>query len=172
MMDFSKLKKLTINGVELKKLLINGVQVWQGTSYTNLADQASTDWLKNKRINSSGVLKDAPGWDMTNFIQISADTKKIHIKGLDILNAYDGVNYGRIYGYDSDKTYLAYQQPSILPTYFYVADYDDTVMIYDVEAARPVTNMNAFTDVRATFLRFGGKPTSDTVIITINEEIE
>lgn len=171
-MDFSKLKKLTINGVELKKLLINGVQVWQGTSYTNLADQASTDWLKNKRINSSGVLKDAPGWDMTNFIHISADTKKIHIKGLDILNEYDGTNYGRIYGYDADKVYIDYQQPSTLPTYFYVSDYDDSIIIYDVEAARLVTNMNAFTDVRATFLRFGGKPTSDAVIITINEEIE
>lgn len=35
-MDFSTLKKLTIDGVELKQLLINGIQVWKASSYKNL----------------------------------------------------------------------------------------------------------------------------------------
>lgn len=29
MMDFSKFRKLYINGVELKQLFINGIQVWK-----------------------------------------------------------------------------------------------------------------------------------------------
>jgi hypothetical protein len=109
---------------------------------------------------------------MTNFIEISADTKKIHIKGLDIISVLpDGNNYGRGYSYTTDKTYLGYKQPSILPNYFYVSDYDETVIIYDMESARSDNTMSGLTDLRAKYLRFGGIP-SDEVIITINEEIE
>ena len=141
-----------------------------GFAYENLADQTSADWLSGKRINSSGELKDAPGWDMTNFIQISADTKKIHIKGLDILNEYGGTNYGRVYSYNAAKTYVDYKQPSTLPSYFYVADYDDTVIVFDVEAARATSSMNSVTG--AAYLRFGGIVTADKVIITIDENIQ
>lgn len=147
-----------------------GVLLWKGISYTNLADQTPANWLTGKRINSSGVLTDAPGWDMTNFIEISSDTKKIHIKGLDVVNAYDGTNYGRVYAYNNSKAYVDYKQPSVLPSYFYVSDYDAGVVIFDVEAARSNANMN--TVVTSTYLRFGGKPISDDIIITINQEIK
>lgn len=161
-MDLSRFKKLFIGGIELKQLFIE-------RGYTNLADQTSADWWKGKRINSSGVLTDSPGWDMTNFIPISADTKKIHIKGLDILNAYDGTNYGRVYAYNDNETYVDYKQPSTLPSYFYVSDYDAGVWIFDVEAARSNVNMN--TVVTSTYLRFGGKPISDKIVITINQDM-
>ncbi len=149
---------------------IGTVQV--GTAYDNLADQTSTDWMTDKRINSSGVLVDATGVDITNFIPLSAEAKKVHIKGLDIVSALStGQNYGRIYGYDDSKNYLAYQTPSTLPNYFHIADYDSSVCIYDVEAARTNTNMDAFTSVRASYLRFGGIPASEKIIITIDQEI-
>lgn len=35
MIDFSTIKKLTVDGVDLKTLAINGIEVWRAISYTN-----------------------------------------------------------------------------------------------------------------------------------------
>ena len=137
---------------------------------TNLADQTSVDWMNDKRINSSGEFRDASGWDITNFIAMSASVKKMHIKGLDIMSADSaGANYGRVYAYNGNKEYTDYKQPSTLGAYFYAADYDDAVTIFDAEAARTTSSMNSVTG--AAYLRFGGMVTSDDVIITIDENI-
>ena len=112
-----------------------------GSSYVNLADTASSDWLTNKRINSSKNIVDVTesqrGDDtvvVTNFIDI-VGVQKLHIKGLDVISALSsGQNYGRFYVYDSNKTIIvASAQPSST-TYVTVADYDSSVWIIDCEA--------------------------------------
>jgi hypothetical protein len=42
MIDFTKIKKLTIGGVELKQLFINGIQVWK-SGYKNWVKFSTTD---------------------------------------------------------------------------------------------------------------------------------
>ena len=79
-------------------------------------------------------------------------------------------NYGRVYAYDSEKTYVDYKSPSIIPEYFYAADYDSAVYIFDVDVARSDANMNTITN--AAFLRFSGIPTTDEIIITADENIQ
>lgn len=54
-----------------------------GVSYDNLADPTSDDWCVDKRLTSQGVLADAPGCQVTNFIPcVKGDV--IRVKGLDI----------------------------------------------------------------------------------------
>lgn len=147
-----------------------------GSSYVNLADTASSDWLTNKRINSSKNIVDVTesqrGDDtvvVTNFIDI-VGVQKLHIKGLDVLSALSsGQNYGRFYVYDSNKTVLvASAQPSTT-SYVTVADYDSSVWIIDCEA---YLGEWGFADER--YVRLGGILTgaAEDVIITADENIQ
>ena len=136
-------------------------------SYTNLADQTSADWLTNKRINSSNTLVDADGVDMTNFIPVSG-ASAIHVKGLDILSELSGgQNYGRVYWYDADKNYIAYCQPSTKTEFFPSADYDNTITVIDWTQCVDywAGNKNTF------YIRLGGIPTAENIIITVDEPI-
>lgn len=139
-------------------------------TYTNLADQTSADWKKNARINSSGSQVSATGVDITNYIPVQ-DTSIIHIKGLDILSSLpSGSNYGRVYYYDSNKTWVTYGQPSTTGGDFYnAADYDDTVTVYNWAAAKQY--FGALKDAEVSYVRFGGIPTADDIIITVDEPI-
>ena len=142
-------------------------------AYTNLADQTSEDWLSDKRINSSGALKDAPGWDITNFIPVN-DTSILHIKGVDVLTpGSDNNNYGRLYFYSPDKTYVYYSQPNASETtkgYFATADYDADVCIMDWPSIKYYyANIR---DADIGYIRLGGEVTSDKIIITDGEEIK
>lgn len=51
-MDFSKLKKLTIGGVELVKLFVNGIQVWK-SGYKNWVTFSTTE--DGKTIYNGGL---------------------------------------------------------------------------------------------------------------------
>lgn len=147
-----------------------------GSSYVNLADTASSDWLTNKRINSSKNIVDVTesqrGDDtvvVTNFIDI-VGVKKLHIKGLDVLSALSsGQNYGRFYVYDSNKTVLvASAQPSTT-SYVTVADYDSSVWIIDCEA---YLGEWGYADER--YVRLGGILTGSAadVVITADDNIQ
>ena len=148
---------------------LNQVQV----SYTNLADQTSADWLTDKRINSSGNLVDAEGVDITNYIPVT-DTSVLHVKGIDIISSMpDTSNYGRMYFYEADETYITYGQPSAHNTvlgYITTADYDDSVYILDWPSIKAY-----FEGIRnrvITHIRLGGIPTAEEIIITDNENIQ
>lgn len=147
-----------------------------GSSYVNLADTASSDWLTNKRINSSKNIVDVTesqrGDDtvvVTNFIDI-VGVQKLHIKGLDVLSALSsGQNYGRFYVYDSNKTLLvASAQPSTT-SYVTVADYDSSVWIIDCEA---YLGEWGYADER--YVRLGGILTGSAadVVITADDNIQ
>lgn len=139
-------------------------------TYTNLADQTSADWKKNARINSSGSQVSATGVDISNYIPVK-DTSIIHIKGLDILSSLpSGSNYGRVYYYDSNKTWVTYGQPSTTGGDFYhAADYDDTVTVYNWAAAKQY--FGTLKNAEVSYMRFGGIPTADDIIITVDEPI-
>lgn len=142
-------------------------------NFNNLADQSSADWLKDKRINSSHNLVDAAGVDMTNYIPVT-DMSVLHIKGIDVLSdlaAYQ--NYGRLYFYAPDKTYIKYIQPSALETVLAsitTADYDESVQIFDWPSVKALST-SGLRDKEVAYIRFGGIPTESEIIITDNQPI-
>lgn len=150
-------------------------------SYTNLADPTSSDWLTNKRINSSKNVVDvteAQRGDktvvVTNMIPISGVTK-FHVKGLDIINnlvnGSSTQNYGRYYTYNSSGTLVSAQlQPSTdaVKQYFTTADYDSSVTIIDVPGLVSYVGY-----ANQSHVRLGGILTgaAEDVIITADEKI-
>lgn len=156
---------------------IGSITIGSGVTYTNLADPASEDWVLNSRINSSGNLtqvSDSQRGDqtmvMTNYIP-TAGVEAFHYKGIDVTSALtaSGENYSRFYFYDSEKAYLGYYQCSNrLAADFSAAEYDDTVMICDYTSFSAAVS----TAASASYVRFGGILTEDTVIITADEEIQ
>lgn len=142
-----------------------------GANYTNLADQTSSDWADDKRINSSKQEVSATGVDITNYIPISPTAAFIHVKGLDILSALaSGSNYGRLYYYDASKAYLGYASPSSMPTHFSTASYDDTVTVVNYQTLGDAIK-NSVTIANVAYVRLGGIPTASDIIITVDEDI-
>ena len=81
-MDFTKLKKLTIGGVELKQLFINGIQVWK-SGYKNWVKFSTTEdgktiyngglgYKNGYRIRSGGAEAEMFNAACTGFIPVSA----------------------------------------------------------------------------------------------------
>lgn len=77
MIDFSTIKKLTVDGVDLKTLAINGIEVWRAISYTNQvpisinADGAIYNGVGYKngyRIRSGGAEAAAGDCSCTGYI--------------------------------------------------------------------------------------------------------
>ena len=114
-MDFTKLKKLTIGGVELVKLFLGGVQVWAMKTFTNQVP-ISTDtngsifngvgYIENRRLSSSGGLSGSAqnGSVTTGFIPWYGDTTYLRMKGVEWKDA--NANYGGHYSvifYDANK---------------------------------------------------------------------
>lgn len=156
---------------------IGSITVGSGVSYTNLADPASEDWVLNYRINSSGnqtqvseSLRGNQTMVMTNYIP-TVGVEAFHYKGIDVTSALtaSGENYSRFYFYDAEKTYLGYYQCSNrLASDFSAAEYDDAVMICNYKSFSAAVS----TAANASYVRFGGILTEDTVIITADEEIQ
>ena len=152
-----------------------------GPTYTNLADPTSTDWLTNKRINSSKNIVDVTESQrgdktvvVTNMIPIAGVTN-FHVKGLDILsdlvNGSSTQNYGRYYTYNSSGTLVSYQlapSQAEVKQYFTAADYDSTVTIVDVPGLVKYIGYS-----NQSHVRFGGILTgaATDVIITADQPI-
>lgn len=151
-----------------------GTISFEAVAYTNLADQTSADWLTDKRINSSGVLKDAAGWDMTNYIPVT-DTSILHVKGFDVMTSGpDSNNYGRIYAYGSNKEYAGYLQPntSRMSGFFTAADYDADVCVIDWPGAKSKEYSTGLNEKEVAYIRLGGVTTAESVVITDGENIQ
>ena len=152
-----------------------------GPTYTNLADPTSTDWLTNKRINSSKNIVDVTESQrgdktvvVTNMIPIAGVTN-FHVKGLDILsdlvNGSSTQNYGRYYTYNSSGTLVSYQlapSQAEVKQYFTTAEYDSTVTIVDVPGLVQYIGYS-----NQSHVRFGGILTgaATDVIITADQNI-
>jgi hypothetical protein len=104
-MDFTKLKKLSIGGVELKQLFINGVQVWKA-GYKNWAHNAiDTDggiynggkgYIDGQRLSSGGTLKEMPNSTATGFIPIKSGDV-VRIGGYPWYSTTSSLNYFNLY---------------------------------------------------------------------------
>lgn len=119
-MDFTKLKKLTIGGVELVKLFVNGIQVWAAKTFTNQVPISTdtngsifngTGYKENVRLSSSGGISGSAqnGSVTTGFIPWYGDTTYLRMKGVEWKQAT--TNHGGHYYvncYDANKKFLAY----------------------------------------------------------------
>ncbi len=140
-----------------------------GATYKNLAEPTSEDWAIDKRLNSSGVLADAPGCNTTNFFPcVKGDI--IRVKGLDIrytnsdqtqdarawfFNATDDPSVGAYPGSDSKFVF-------------------DGVDMFTI-TLDGLTNISGGSEADVVKGRFSGMLfdgyTAEDVIITVNEEI-
>lgn len=152
-----------------------------GPAYTNLADPTSSEWLTNKRINSSKNIVDvteAQRGDktvvVTNHIDITG-VSRLHIKGLDIINnlvnGSSNQNFGRMYVYKDGAIYLSTYQPSNGvggKTHYTYADYDSSVVILDVATAFKDWGYTNITEISLGGILTGA---ASDVIITADENI-
>ena len=137
-------------------------------TYTNLADQTSTDWLKNTRIKSDGSTTAQEGVDYSNFMPISDSVSAVHIKGLDIISPIaSGSKYGRVRTFDANKEGKAIINPNSYLQYFSTADYDDSVCIIDWSAI--IGGIS--TAKGSSYIRLCGIPTAEEIIVTTDEPI-
>ena len=104
---------ITIGGIDMSMFYKDGViaipqvtgdleitvtAVESALPYTNLLNTASSDWLRNKRYNSSNALVDAPGWDVSNYVACTTNDV-LRFKNMNV-----GPSYGRLVLLDSSKT--------------------------------------------------------------------
>ena len=173
MIDFTKIKKLSIGGIELKQLFINGIQVWKGSSYTNQIP-ISTDasgavyngkgWKEHYWVNNGS---ESYFWNMscTGFIPCKVGDV-IRLKNVTFNNSN---NYGRISFFKSDKTYISQVLSNgtwYLDTEFKgVKDASGNYVELTIKSISGISANCAFIRISAQALL------TDDSIITINEEI-
>lgn len=127
-------------------------------AYTNLADPTDPAWVIGKRYNSSGVLTDAPGCVISNYIDVSSCTSHIAVKGINLKEGN-----GRIYLYNTEADAPVSFHNTVTSDHVTVADYDSSV--YIVPASMIFSTK---------LWRFGGTlvGTSEDVVIAIDEDIK
>lgn len=184
-MDFTKLKKLTIGGVELVKLFLGGVQVWAMKTFTNQVP-ISTDtdgsifnkvgYKDNVRLSSSGGISGSAqnGSVTTGFIPFKV-TDVMRLGSVEWKNAT--ANYGGHYYfnyYDSNKKFLDYLSSESHATYSHVVTVtldgngvETVVWNHDYGTTNSLLN-----NVRkAAYVRITARGKGADMIVTINEEI-
>lgn len=191
MIDFTKIKKLTIGGVELKQLFINGIQVWKAITFTNqvpISEDTTpgsifngVGYIENRRLSSSGGLSSSAqnGSVTTGFIPFPyGDETIIRMKGVEWLNAYK--NYGGhhyVNFYDSSKKFLnyissetnSYGDYSHLLTITRDANGIETVS-FNTEYGTSNELLNQIRN-KAKYIRITAQGKGANFITTINEEI-
>lgn len=131
--------------------------------YTNLLDTANTDWLTNKRYNSSGAVVDAAGWDVSNYVACTKDDV-LRFKNMDIAASYGGAYDGRLVLLDSSKAYVMGVNAHNETQYFTT----DAAGVTTVDlSGYPATYLNKMAYVRFVC----AQDAYSAPIATINEEI-
>ena len=149
-------------------LVIRVTAVEQAAPYTNYADPASPDWVKDLRINSSGVLVSQPGGIVTNFFPLTKNDV-LRFKNIDIGRG-DGGAAGRIAFYLSkdEPSYFQFNPNGRESKYGYSVDEASGVTTLDVPTL--FTGISASRDVA--FARIAAISSPQRPIITVNEVIE
>lgn len=185
MMNFSKIKKLSISGVELKELLINGVQVWKAgyknwVPYSVINDGKTifngTGYQEGKRLSSSGALKDQTGSVVTGFIPA---------KRGDIIRMY-GATWGT--NVSNGYCYITYYDANFNLLYSINKHQEDTASNgvsnvsnrVDKNASSVLTDDNGVTTFNLVttdnqeylYIRISATGSGAELIVTINESIE
>lgn len=181
-MDFSKLKKLSIGGVELKQMFINGVQIWKSgyknwVRYSTEADgktiyNGGLGYKNGCRVRSGGAEATTTNSSCTGFIPIKG-LSSVRIGGTDTtfvagatgqaINVFDSslTNLGQIVGNSSGGGYGIFSET-------YAAHGSQTVVQKDncwEWVAPPDASGIAY--IRVT----GHTVDGSKLIVTINEEI-
>lgn len=187
MIDFAKIKKLTIGGVELKQLFINGIQVWKAITFTNQVPISTdtdgsifnkTGYKDNVRLSSSGSVSSSAqnGSVTTGFIPWYGDTTYLRMKGVHWVDVYDYVSSGHYYinCYDTNKKYLgllsvaSYPDSTHIVTVTRDANGVETVKFSETYGTTNTT-LQAFR--KASFIRITAHGKGADMIVTLNEEI-
>ena len=126
------------------------------TTYTNLSDPTSEDWIIGKRINSAGELVDDAGYGVSNYIPMFSGT--VHCKGINLVANRLVIQLFRV-----DKTLLATR---MLDVTHFVADYDHSVIFCNTKTEFALGSI--------CYIRLSGQltTTAEDVIITVDENIE
>lgn len=146
-----------------------------GTSYTNLANPSSSDWLTNKRLNSSCVVTDTTPAITTNYIPLKLGDV-VRIRALNIRHQGTGTGNATTWFYDENKNPVASTAPATAPSY-YPKDVDGNGHTFTVgnSANHKLTVLDGYSASDIRYARFVGKLydgfTADDVIITVNQEI-
>lgn len=174
-MNFTNLKQVSIDGVELKRVYIGGVLVWDTLYYTNQI-KISTD--------ASGAVYNGKGWKENTFVYTSGDAARtgyestgfipckvgdvIRLKGITMTK---GDAYCRIVFFRSDKTRINHAQGNstwYLDTCFSgVKDSNNSYTQFTITSAK-CSEMTSGT----AFIRITANHIDNNSIITINQEIK
>ena len=187
-MDFTKLKKLTIGGVELVNLFVNGIQVWAMKTFTNQVPISTdtdgsifngTGYKENVRLSSSGGISSSAqnGSVTTGFIPFYGDSTVIRMKGVQWINAVaanGGIGHFYLMFYDSGKQKMEYLASYDLELYAHIA-----TAVRDANGVETVTFNTEYGDTntmlnairKASFIRITAYGKGADMIVTINEEI-
>lgn len=188
-MDFTKLKKLSIGGVELKQLFINGVQVWKSgyknwVRYSTEADGSTIyngglGYKEGYRVRSGGAESENIFSVCTGFIPFKkGDILRIFPKfsGRNSANTLNFANsaFTNLGQYnDNTATYGICAEDSIWRTG--IATEVDGITVVDISV---VSNGNDIAYVRLTHALDWGETADDEevksgseLIVTVNEEI-
>lgn len=188
MLDFSTLKTLSIEGIELKTLSLNGTQIWKKPpSYTNQVPISvdtdgsifnKTGYKDNVRLSSSGGVSSSAqnGSTTTGFIPWYGDTTYLRVKGVEWLNAT--ANYGGhfyVNCYDTNKKFLDYLATAELGNYAHIVTVTrDSNGIETIKFSETYGTANTKLQCfrKAAFIRITARGKGADMILTINEEIE
>lgn len=103
-MDFSNVKKLTIEAGDVRKIEINGVVVWELKKYGHTNLLIPSECTINKRINSSKAEVTYDGVFLSNFIPCTAEVEHIlRYKGFEITRGSAGQPYLAIHYYSANS---------------------------------------------------------------------
>lgn len=176
MIDFSKIKKLTVDGIDLKSLAINGIQVWKSgpknwVPYSTESDgvtiyNGGLGYKDGYRVRSGGAEATHTGGRITGFIRVNPGDK-IRCTGwnFDYASTGNAVNY-------FDSTFGNLGQFTSQPKFYGICTSDNSAV---------TKNGNVFmfvvpSDSRIQYLRFTAQEKYQVLppemIVTINEEIE
>lgn len=186
MIDFTKIKKLTIGGVELKKLFINGIQIWSAiknwVKYAIDTDGSifnGTGYIENRRLSSSGGLSSSAqnGSVTTGFIPWYGDTTVLRLKGVEWVTnttAAEGHYYYNFY--DNNKKFLVYlsadQVASGSFSHIVTVTRDENgveTTVFNKEYGDTNALLNAVRSAK--YIRITALGKGADMIVTLNEEI-
>lgn len=183
MIDFSKIKKLTVDGVDLKSLAINGVQVWKAQTYTNQVPisigsdgniyNGGLGYKNGYRLSSSGGESSAANATVTGFIPV-APGDIIRIKGYIWLETTSTVNY--LNAYNSKNGFSKVYIGNARNTYDTAAFIESMEYADGVSTVKLKNGVTGYDYIRISVMRYEGstqKPTyGENLVVTVNEEIE
>ena len=187
-MDFTKLKKLNIGGIDLKQLFINGIQVWK--SFTNWVPLSTdtdgsifngTGYKENVRLSSSGGISSSAqnGSVTTGFIPFpDGDKTVIRMKGVEFISggSESGKHYYVVF-YDASKNtatncYLSAQNVNAYSHIITATRDENGVETFSFNHEYGTTNeFLQYIRNKAKYIRITAKGKGADMIVTINEEI-